>query len=159
MRKYLATLCLIWMVCNANAQDIHFSQFYAAPITLNPAMTGLMNGNYRGTAIYRDQWRSVSSPYVTIGTAFDINLFKGKWENDYFGLGLMFTDDFAGSSSFTSMQMMFFFSLSQDYRYTQISIGIQGGISQKSINLPTLPSLIKLMELGQLTIRACQIMK
>ena len=138
MRKYLATLCLIWMVCNANAQDIHFSQFYAAPITLNPAMTGLMNGNYRGTAIYRDQWRSVSSPYVTIGTAFDINLFKGKWENDYFGLGLMFTDDFAGSSSFTSMQMMFSLAYHKIIDIHKISIGIQGGISQKSINLANL---------------------
>ena len=37
------------------AQDIHYSQYYASPLTLNPALTGKFNGYYRATAIYRDQ--------------------------------------------------------------------------------------------------------
>ena len=89
-KKHILSLVLLSFSLIAHTQDIHFSQFYAAPVSLNPAMTGLMNGNYRGTAIYRDQWRSVSTPYVTIGGAFDINLFKGTWKNDYIGLGLNF---------------------------------------------------------------------
>jgi type IX secretion system PorP/SprF family membrane protein len=134
--KNILSLVLLSLSLIAHTQDIHFSQFYAAPVSLNPAMTGLMNGNYRATAIYRDQWRSVSTPYVTIGGAFDINLFKGTWKNDYIGLGLNFTDDFAGSSSFTSMQMMFSLAYHKGLMEGhQLSLGFQAGMAQKSINL------------------------
>ena len=44
---------------DAFAQDPRFSQYNAAPQILNPAMTGLFNGNYRVSAIYRSQWRSI----------------------------------------------------------------------------------------------------
>jgi len=39
------------------AQDPHFSQFYAAPLYLNPALAGTSAGNYRVGVNYRDQWR------------------------------------------------------------------------------------------------------
>ncbi|MFM8373256.1 MAG: type IX secretion system membrane protein PorP/SprF, partial [Bacteroidota bacterium] len=40
------------------AQDPRFSQYYASPWNLNPAMTGLFNGSWRITGNYRDQWGS-----------------------------------------------------------------------------------------------------
>ena len=47
------------VVFNLNSQDIHFSQFYMSPLNLNPAMTGVMNGNIRLTGNYWNQWASV----------------------------------------------------------------------------------------------------
>ena len=56
MRNYLLTFALLFFI-SLNAQDIHFSQFYASPLTLNPAMTGFVNGDCRAGVIYRNQWK------------------------------------------------------------------------------------------------------
>ena len=47
------------------AQDVHFSQFYAAPLLVNPAQTGNFSGTARVGANYRDQWGSITVPYRT----------------------------------------------------------------------------------------------
>ncbi len=36
--------------------DPHFSQYYISPMTLNPALTGVMEGDYRGSAIFRSEY-------------------------------------------------------------------------------------------------------
>jgi type IX secretion system PorP/SprF family membrane protein len=36
--------------------DPHFSQYYISPMTLNPALTGVMEGDYRGAAIFRSEY-------------------------------------------------------------------------------------------------------
>jgi hypothetical protein len=60
MNKILTTLSLLLLFLSASrAQDQHFSQFYAAPLSLNPALTGAMEGSYRVGTVYRDQWRKV----------------------------------------------------------------------------------------------------
>ena len=59
-----------------NAQDIHFSQYYASPLTLNPALTGKFNGLWRVTGIYRDQFRnSVSQNSMAYMTPFRFGRF------------------------------------------------------------------------------------
>lgn len=50
----------------------HFTQYYAYPLWLNPAMTGAMDGDYRVTAIYRNQWSSVTNAFSTAGLSADI---------------------------------------------------------------------------------------
>jgi type IX secretion system PorP/SprF family membrane protein len=47
--------------------DPHFSQFYAYPVWLNPALTGAIDGDYRVTAIHRNQWASVTDAFNTVG--------------------------------------------------------------------------------------------
>lgn len=49
----------------ADAQDIHFSQFYEAPMLRNPALTGIFEGDYRVSVLYRNQWSSISKPFQT----------------------------------------------------------------------------------------------
>jgi hypothetical protein len=38
-------------------QDIHFSQYYASPLSLNPANTGNYDGDWRLMNSYRQQWK------------------------------------------------------------------------------------------------------
>ena len=64
--KQLLTLIFIFIIIQLNAQDGHFSQFYASPMSLNPALTGLSNYKLKATAQYREQWRSVTVPYVSM---------------------------------------------------------------------------------------------
>lgn len=51
--------------------DPHFTQYYVHPAWLNPALTGSFDGDYRASAIYRNQWSNVSSPFSTIGAALE----------------------------------------------------------------------------------------
>ena len=49
----------------AQGQDVHFSQFYNSPLTINPANVGAFNGDIRAHSNYRNQWSSIQSAYKT----------------------------------------------------------------------------------------------
>jgi type IX secretion system PorP/SprF family membrane protein len=78
MRKsayVLLALCFIYGKVNAQV-DPHFSQYYVYPSWLNPALTGVFDGDYRAQIIYRNQWGNVSSPYSTPGFSVDMTTTK-----------------------------------------------------------------------------------
>jgi len=57
MKKLLLTLLLFPGIVSVSlAQDPNFSQFFASPLTLNPALTGKFDGNFRLAGNYRNQW-------------------------------------------------------------------------------------------------------
>ena len=74
MKKIIITSFLFCITVLGYAQDNHFSQFYAAPMTVNPALTGLFDGRYRGIVNYRTQWNSIlNTAFVTKGASGDAN--------------------------------------------------------------------------------------
>jgi len=92
------------------ATDPHFSQFYAAPMLLNPAMTGAFSCNYRFSAIYRSQWGSVlqneSVPmFSTPSASIDFRTNKAFMQGDAFGFGAYFLNDRAGESKFSTTRV------------------------------------------------------
>ncbi len=128
----------------AMAQDIHFSQFYMAPLQLNPALTGVMNCNQRLGANYRNQWASVlrEKAFQTSQVAYDAKIPVGRY--DYFGLGGSIFSDVAGSLNFRSTL------LNLDFAYTKrmgggsgrnrkaasyLSMGAKVGLAQRGLNL------------------------
>ncbi len=118
-------------------QDTHFSQFYASPLTLNPALTGINDGTYRVSGIYRNQDRSFTTPYVTYTGAFDIKLLQNLLKSDVFGIGAVFLGDRSGDGVLTMNSAMisasYHKSLGKQHNHF-IGIGIQGGYTQKSVN-------------------------
>jgi type IX secretion system PorP/SprF family membrane protein len=73
IKRFTIVLLFFINVLQSSAQvDPHFSQYYSFPTWLNPAMTGVINGTYRATAIYRNQWNSVMVPFSTVGFSGDI---------------------------------------------------------------------------------------
>src|SRR5258707_3366753 len=56
----LASLCVAVLPAHAQV-DPHFSQYYLHPMTLNPALTGAIEGDYRVTAIWRSQYSNTLS--------------------------------------------------------------------------------------------------
>jgi len=121
------------------AQDIHFSQNYATPLYVNPALTGLYNGDFRVTAAYRSQWNAVSNgaPYRTMTASFDGKIVSGATtQSDWLSGGLMIYTDKAGFIGFTTntvdLSLAYNKALNnQDF----ISFGVMGGLSLKSIDL------------------------
>jgi len=116
------------------AQDIHFSQFYASPMSLNPAETGFFDANWRFTNNYRTQWSAIGIPYKTISAGFD-KPFKLK-KNSALGLGVFFVNDNSGASNLTVNKLF----LSGNYILTvddihKIGIGLQLGYVVKNFTL------------------------
>lgn len=127
-------------VCQAlwlDGQDTHFSQFYASPLTLNPALTGINDGTYRVSGIYRNQDRSFTTPYVTYSGSFDTKLLQGLLKNDVFGIGAVFLGDRSGDGVLSMYNAMlsvsYHKSLGKEHKHF-LGIGIQGGYTQKSVN-------------------------
>ncbi len=125
---------------SSQAQDRHFSQFFASPINLNPALTGAINGTYRVAANYRDQWRGVfDNPIVTYSTALDsrFNVDLGTQTKDAFGVGLLFFSDKVNGIDFSTNQIMLSAAFHKNLGIKSnqyLSIGVQGGIAQRNVN-------------------------
>ncbi len=108
MKKFnILPLLAVLFLCfgfsqKAEAQDPRFAQFYAAPLQLNPAMTGVFEGRWRVNANYREQWASVlgSTPFRTIGAGFDMR-YKIVGD-DYMGIGISALRDEVGDGVFTT---------------------------------------------------------
>ena len=84
------------------AQDIHFTQFYATPLQVNPAKTGFITSDYRLAGSYRNQWSSITIPYVTTSGSVDLSYTAGKKKKDIFGTGVLLFNDKAGDSRFNT---------------------------------------------------------
>ena len=63
MRRIIyVLLCIIYFSPESvQAQDPAFSQFFASPLTLNPALTGKFNGTLRVAGNYRNQWPQINN--------------------------------------------------------------------------------------------------
>ncbi len=128
---------------SALAQDIHFTQYFTSPLTLNPAMTGLVSDDLRAAANYRTQWSTVSpNPYITGTVSFDIATLKGKLpEGDAIGLGVIGLYDKSGSGGLTNMTFGFSSAYHKAFgrdRLQHISLGMQLNIVQKTLDFQKL---------------------
>jgi hypothetical protein len=67
------------LVFNGEVQaqlDPHFTLNYMVPMAINPALTGSMDGSYRVTSIYRNQWANITNPFSTIGFSAELTTSK-----------------------------------------------------------------------------------
>jgi hypothetical protein len=91
--KQTFNYCLLFMIalgCQTNifAQDLHFSQYFNAPLIVNPANTGFIpDGDYRVGINYRNQWANIGNPYKTFSAYGDGQLFGERFENGWIGVG------------------------------------------------------------------------
>lgn len=140
-RRILTVSFLAVAMLDSQAQDIHFSQFNGAPLQLNPALTGSFNGLYRVTGIYRNQWSSVTSPYVTFGGSVDAPLFKDVAIDDYLAAGLAMYNDRSGDGNLANLSVLAsvaYHKFLGTESNKSLSVGLQGGYTQKSIDLARL---------------------
>jgi type IX secretion system PorP/SprF family membrane protein len=101
MKKLLLTVTVLGaLVSGASAQDPNFSQFFASPLTLNPALTGKFDGVYRVAGNYRNQWPTINNAYTTATISFDMGILKDRIpEIDQFGVGIMAFTDKSGNGA------------------------------------------------------------
>ena len=69
--KHLLTLlALLIFFSQGKAQDFQFSQFYAAPLYLNPALTGISQETRMGS-VYRNQWPGLDYKFTAFTAYVD----------------------------------------------------------------------------------------
>ena len=71
-----------------HAQEPNFSQFIVSPMSINPALTGSSDADWRVASNIRRQWIGTISPYSTQTISIDGKL-KTLEGQSYFGLGGM----------------------------------------------------------------------
>ena len=123
-------ICFSSLALTMQGQDIHFSQFFEAPLLRNPSLAGIFKGDIRAQAVYRDQWNSVTNAYRTGSLNAEIKMPIGK-ANDFITTGLQMLFDKAGTIGWTSAHALpainYHKSLSNDWN-TYLSLGFMGGI-------------------------------
>lgn len=87
--KAFWVLLALWVISAVagRAQDPVFTQFYAAPLQVNPAFAGVTMSP-RITLNYRSQWAAFDGGYSTYAAAFELGV-----ESLNSGFGLMITGD------------------------------------------------------------------
>jgi type IX secretion system PorP/SprF family membrane protein len=112
------------------AQDFHLSMYDAAPLFLNPSMTGVFDAEWRVHMHYRTQWKSVNfKPFTTGLVSFDMP-YK-KW-----GFGAQVGNFRAGIGNYNAFQAVGSAAYTVPLEATKthnITMGVQAGFTQKSI--------------------------
>lgn len=129
----LAVFCVVGLKQQVSAQiDPHFTQNYIYPMAVNPALTGSVDGSYRVSSIYRNQWANIMNPFSTIGVSAEIVT------NKNINFGTSFFRQTAGDSGYQYSMA----NISLSYNGVkfgengdqEISFGIQGGFIHSKFN-------------------------
>src|ERR1700761_2297374 len=119
------------------AQDIHFSQFYEAPLLRNPALAGIFTGDYRIQTIFRDQWNNINNAYRTGSLSGEYKWAVGKG-NDFLTTGMEILYDNAGTAALNTTELMpalnYHKSLSNTHP-AYLAVGFMGGYVAKQLDL------------------------
>lgn len=125
---YILFAVAVFALGSVQAQDIIYSQFYSAPLQINPAFAGNTYAPYIA-ANYRNQWPSLKA-YRTYSVSYSQFL-----ENLNSGLGFMLTTDDAGDGLYKTSR----FGVNYAYKLTvnrdfNLKLGIEAGLMQTNVD-------------------------
>jgi len=126
-------LLLLAGMGTAKAQDPHYTQYYVYPSWLNPALTGVFDGSARVSAIYRNQWGNIASPYQTPGVSADFNTNK----NAAFGISALNQRAGDGGFNYTTAYASMAYSGVRfgANGYKRLNMGFQLGMIQRRFDI------------------------
>lgn len=111
-----------------HAQDAAFSQFYANPLYLNPALSGATECG-RLNLNYRNQWPALGNAYITIGASYDQNL---PSINSGFGVAVMSDRQGDGALTRTNASLFYSYKLKVSDPIV-VSFGVEGSFYQEHL--------------------------
>jgi type IX secretion system PorP/SprF family membrane protein len=131
MRTKAASILLLGVllltVASVSGQDVAFSQFYANPVYLNPALAGNRICP-RITLNYRNQYPSLAGNYVTYNASFDMysRALTG-------GVAVLVTNDMTGPLASFSGSAIYSYHLNLSQKLT-LNAAMQAGYYQYRLN-------------------------
>lgn len=142
MRRNIFLLIFFIIPWVSYGQDLHFSQFFSAPLVTNPANTGFIpDADFRFGGSYRNQFSTIMrQPYKTMSFFADAQVFRERIENGWLGLGGVVLTDVAGAGSLRSTKVYGSVAYHQMLGNSSlVSAGFNLGWANKTIN----PTLLK----------------
>jgi type IX secretion system PorP/SprF family membrane protein len=130
LKLYICSLILCFSgMLSAFAQDMAFSQYYANPLYLNPALAGSKICP-RLTLNYRNQWPGIYKGYVSYSAAYDQN-----FKSISGGVGIIANADVAGGGALNTFSGSAIYSYRlQATRSIVINAALQAGYLQYHLN-------------------------
>ncbi len=131
----LLTACVLMLGLEGivTAQDPQFSQFYAAPLYLNPAFAGSTN-QARAGINYRNQWPAIDANFTTMSFFADYFI-----EDKNSGVGFLVTRDREGLAGLRSMSLALQYSYEiQITEYLGFRPGFQAALYNRDVNFDRL---------------------
>jgi len=123
---------LLATVSTLKAQvDPHFSQYYADPLWLNPALTGVINGDTRLNFNAKQQWSNIGEGYKTGGVSMDF------LPTEKVGVGLNIMNQAAGTAGYNYFSAYgsigYGIPISSD-GMKKLHFGLQAGVINRSFD-------------------------
>lgn len=142
MKRSLLISLVFISTLGIQAQDAYFTQFFATPLEINPALTGAIEGSFRVSMGYRDQWNgALDNPYRTFALNGDVRFEIGQRSSDFVAGGISFLADKVGTFDFNTngikLSGAFHKNLS-DRNRQYLSGGLYFGLLQKNVNVEQL---------------------
>ena len=127
-------LIIFSCVLGAYSQDVGYSQFYDQPLLRNPALAGIFTGDVRFVGAFRNQWQSVTIPYRTFGLSSEVKMPTNIVPDDNVTIGLQIIKDVAGTSEFSTTQLLPALNYSlplSGVSNSYLSFAVMGGLMQQ----------------------------
>ncbi len=129
LKNTLFIVGILFLGISAQAQDPIYSQYYAAPLQLNPAFAGNTLAPFI-TINYRNQWSSIPTAYQTYSVSY-----SQFFEEPNVGVGFMATADDAGEGLITTNHFHGFFAYRlQVNRDFFLKLGVEAGFMQTTLD-------------------------
>ncbi len=137
--KKIYFIVLILLAKNTFSQDIHLTQYFIAPQTINPAAFGVINSFEAGMQ-YKSQWNAFTKGFTTYSAFVNKQIPNNRQDaRGFFSVGLNFGYDKSGDSRLTNTSgaLPINYSLRvNDHQF--LTSGISVGFAQKTIANPDL---------------------
>lgn len=129
----LSTMLMAFL--RLHSQDVHFTQYDASPLNINPANTGNYDGFWRFSSNVRTQWRAFGEPFNTATFGFDKS---GKRGGGHFSAGMFIISDQSGVTQLRSTRAYGNLGIHIGDENLQVHLGFQPGFVQKGIDFSSL---------------------
>ncbi|GAF02216.1 PorP/SprF family type IX secretion system membrane protein [Saccharicrinis fermentans] len=134
MRFFYNSITFIFLniiTCSLIGQTLHYSQFFSSPLHLNPALTGVIDSDWRFVNNSRSQGQYFGNPMRTISVSYDksIHFYKSTM-----GIGALYSYDNSAGSTFPASK--FYISGASMVRISENSYlggGLQVGWVSRSL--------------------------
>ena len=110
---------------------MHFSQFYAQPLAINPAYGGDYKGDVRLAIINRRQWGQLGTPLDTKGASLEKKI---RIVNNFLILGGQFLTDKTTAEGLETTMAHFSATFQKAYGKNLLALGVQAGLINRRLN-------------------------
>jgi len=135
--KYLVLFVGLVNTIKLDAQDPHFSQFFTSPLTINPAMAGNTDADWRVTGNYRHQWSGPAAPFNTGVIGYDRKIAREYHGGNILAIGgvLMYDESFYRivKTNYAALNIAYHKQLDED-AFHHLALGFGASYGKRNIS-------------------------